>query len=788
MSIRERTRIGRGVDAPAEGLSAILRAHARLVWVAREQLERASDALSAPKVSASRALRELVEASRGHPSGLAKVALLGPAAEVAGRAAASADLAVAMGQSLGLRSRDLVDLGTAVLLHSVLGSDSDRAFVVLFAAEPTTASGRLRARIAGEIMTKDSPTLSQGARGHPFARIGTVATCFVRAFSDQPEGDADPLRALEVLASEPEGTFDARIFDLLVNTLRAFPEGTAVMLESGTPGVVARHLGDRPQDRPLVTVGDPGREVDLLREGRTIVATAAYAGLVGPRTTVDRVADLDRKLASRTRVLEPDGKDARGMPAAAVATARVRTPAPPKETRRASAPPIAVADTAPPEVPRRPTIPDRPPTASAQQPTTRERSIASRGPFPETDHRGRLLDAFEHETTEEAELPREVPLVPPARPSEIARFLFTTAGSTTSALEAAARLGPWSPLTPPPEPTNPATRPSARSFDPASGELGVAELFPELFRSVRSVEAEARTETHRPLWPAGTRPPSTDPRGRALFGYQVQGEPKKVGVAIEYDAIDAYDSTRVQLRVLDSGHIDESKLPAAEWVRLLELEAAVASVLSHPSVPRLVDSGVSEPLRFVAYERPEGEQLREVIARRGRDRRLVRRLVRGLADALFHMHQRGVLHCNVRAANVLVRDTGEGTLSDLSLAIPAGQPLHPLLANHTISLPPEFHTKGEFGPAADQFALGALLFELLTGAHPYQVPGGERLKTGAAFAPDPREIAKDADALLSAIALRMLRPEPSERFESCDAVARHLSRAGAIARKIVTST
>src|SRR5262249_17978888 len=138
-------------------------------------------------------------------------------------------------------------------------------------------------------------------------------------------------------------------------------------------------------------------------------------------------------------------------------------------------------------------------------------------------------------------------------------------------------------------------------------------------------------------------------------------------------------------------------------------------------LPRLIDRGAARTLRYAVMEHSEGVALSLVFGRGkvlGADP--VRKIVGAIALQLQDMHDHGIVFCNVQAQSVWVARDGSGRVIDLSMMAPADGPLHALLPSNVFALSPEYLRGREYGPASDQFALGALLYELLTHTRPFR--------------------------------------------------------------------
>jgi serine/threonine protein kinase len=164
-----------------------------------------------------------------------------------------------------------------------------------------------------------------------------------------------------------------------------------------------------------------------------------------------------------------------------------------------------------------------------------------------------------------------------------------------------------------------------------------------------------------------------------------------------------------------------------EQVRLFGREAAITSILRHPHIVEIYDVGMAEDGPFIVMEYVDGKNLRQVLSRCAARRislpvDFAAYLSHVLAQALDHAHrvrdQRGrplgLVHCDVSPQNVFISRRGEVKLGDFGVARAAGEGRGQAAYGKVRYLAPEQLQGGEVGPRTDVFALGAVLFEMLT--------------------------------------------------------------------------
>ncbi|MCB9654155.1 MAG: protein kinase [Deltaproteobacteria bacterium] len=210
-------------------------------------------------------------------------------------------------------------------------------------------------------------------------------------------------------------------------------------------------------------------------------------------------------------------------------------------------------------------------------------------------------------------------------------------------------------------------------------------------------------------------------------------------------------------------------------------EADIVRRISHPAIPSVLDAGHDANHHlYIVYPSLAGMTLEHRMTR-GAPLSLdeARTIVGQIADALASMHDAGYLHCGIKPQNINIQDDGTVVLSDFSQAAPLDGPLHPQLARDLFVLSPEFLMRDIYSPASDQFALGTVFYELLTGTRPFRGLDDQAYREAivSKSPKSPTELDSRIDPLSSAIVLRMLAKDPAARFASCREIHRAFSEA-----------
>jgi serine/threonine protein kinase len=216
----------------------------------------------------------------------------------------------------------------------------------------------------------------------------------------------------------------------------------------------------------------------------------------------------------------------------------------------------------------------------------------------------------------------------------------------------------------------------------------------------------------------------------------------------------------------------------SETVVTYEMEAMVHAALSGPHVPRLVATGDLAVQPYLVMEFVEGRSLKDWVGRGPLEPGEVARLGAALARAIHALHQQEVVHLDVKPANVIIRPNGEAVLIDFGLAHHAHFPdllteefRHPMGSGPYIS--PEQVLGVRHDPRSDLFALGVILYELVTGQYPFGSPHSQHgLRTRLWQVPlAPRRLVPGCPPWLQEVILGCLEPQGADRHPSAAQVA-----------------
>jgi len=207
-------------------------------------------------------------------------------------------------------------------------------------------------------------------------------------------------------------------------------------------------------------------------------------------------------------------------------------------------------------------------------------------------------------------------------------------------------------------------------------------------------------------------------------------------------------------------------------------EARAMAALSHPGIVEIYDYGQADGLAYLVMQFVEGESLVSLIRRTGPlapDRAV--RLVVQAAVAIDAAHRQGIVHRDVKPANLMLRKDGRLALTDFGIArILAADRITGAdqIVGTAYYLAPEQVTGAEVGPATDVYALGVVAYELLAGVRPFvaDTPFEVSLKH---VHEEPPRLPQSVPGPIRELVLRAMAKDPAHRWPSAAAFARAAS-------------
>jgi WD40 repeat protein/predicted Ser/Thr protein kinase len=285
------------------------------------------------------------------------------------------------------------------------------------------------------------------------------------------------------------------------------------------------------------------------------------------------------------------------------------------------------------------------------------------------------------------------------------------------------------------------------------------------------------TSTTNGALPAAPR--AEDAPAHTVPGYEVLAELGRGGMGVVYKARQTALNRLVALKmILAGGHSG-----AADLERFLA-EAEALAAFTHPNVVQVYEVGRDGALPYMAMELVDGGNLADRLRAGALPPREAARIVEQLAQGLNAAHQAGIVHRDLKPANVLLTADGTPRITDFGLAkrLEGGHGLTrtgEVLGTPSYMAPEQASGEGKrVGPAADVYALGAILYECLTGRPPFRAASlFDTIFQVLSHEPTPpRRINPKVPCDLETIALKCLHKAPARRYGSAQALAEDLRR------------
>lgn len=263
------------------------------------------------------------------------------------------------------------------------------------------------------------------------------------------------------------------------------------------------------------------------------------------------------------------------------------------------------------------------------------------------------------------------------------------------------------------------------------------------------------------------------------FGdYEIEAELGRGGMGIVYLAKQKNLNRKVALKML-TGHYGPEELR-----RFLE-EAETAAGLSHTNIAHIYEVGEHDGMPFFSMEYVEGGTLADRVRKQLPTPREAAELLISIARALEHAHQNGIVHRDMKPANVLLATEGTPKVADFGIAKRLNvetmlTQTGAIIGTPTYMAPEQAEGNSRHvGPTADVYSLGAILYELLAGRPPFLPEDNDVAITLRVLTEEPvspawhrPEIPRD----LETICMKCLQKEPKHRYQSAGALADDLRR------------
>ena len=264
----------------------------------------------------------------------------------------------------------------------------------------------------------------------------------------------------------------------------------------------------------------------------------------------------------------------------------------------------------------------------------------------------------------------------------------------------------------------------------------------------------------------------------ALFAgrYRIIRRLGQGGMARVYLAQDESLHREVAIKVLADRHSDDP-----HFIERFQREARAAARLNHPNIVQVYDQSQTAGMSYIVQEYVEGETLKDLIRRESpiEPRRAITIALQILA-ALRVAHQQGVIHRDVKPQNILVQPDGKIKVADFGIASAGDTEMTEAgsIVGTAQYLAPEQARGLPVGPPADLYAVGIVLYEMLSGRVPFE--GEAAVTVAMRHVQEAPEALTDRNPLvpvaLESVVMRALAKDPTQRYQSADQMGIELDR------------
>ncbi|MCJ7625367.1 MAG: protein kinase [Anaerolineaceae bacterium] len=266
--------------------------------------------------------------------------------------------------------------------------------------------------------------------------------------------------------------------------------------------------------------------------------------------------------------------------------------------------------------------------------------------------------------------------------------------------------------------------------------------------------------------------------GKSIGRYHIVEKLGEGGMASVYKSFDTRLERNVALKVIRAGQVD-----TPGFLQRFEREAKALAQMSHPNIVKILDFGDYEDQLYLVMEYLPGGTLKEKMGIQVPYQEAARLLI-PVAKALGYAHSRKIIHRDIKPANILLTESGQPMLSDFGIAKILGSDEGVDLTGTGVGIgtpeymAPEQAMGKDIDHRVDIYALGVVLYELLTGRKPFEAdtPIAVVLKHISEPLPRPREFTNTIPEFAEQVIFKSLAKNPVDRFQDMESFVEALEK------------
>src|SRR3954469_1166379 len=253
-------------------------------------------------------------------------------------------------------------------------------------------------------------------------------------------------------------------------------------------------------------------------------------------------------------------------------------------------------------------------------------------------------------------------------------------------------------------------------------------------------------------------------------------------MGLVYDGHDATLDRRVAIKTILTRNLDEAT--AKHYEMRFRREVRAVARLNHPNIVQVYDFGTEGDLAYIVMEFIQGRELKDMLdAKEGLELGKIFKLMGELLDALDFAHEAGVIHRDVKPANVMIDSAGHAKLADFGVARvteASGDQAEATRAGAMVGTPSYMSPEQIQGQTIDRrtdiFSAGILFYQLLTGQKPFEGTGMGLAMKIVQNDPVPPTTLVQIPPVIDAVVARALAKTPEERYQTAREFAADLKR------------